>query len=146
MEKETVKISVRNLVEFVFREGDINSTGFGTKNPEAMALGSKIHRKIQKRMGSGYQAEVPLFTCVSLQSHNFKDTFELKIEGRADGIFQDGSELIVDEIKGVFMDIHQLKEPVFVHKAQAMCYAYMLCEKENPAFISVQVTYCHLET
>lgn len=146
MEKETVKISVRNLVEFVFREGDINSTGFGTKNPEAMALGSKIHRKIQKRMGSGYQAEVPLFTCVSLQSHNFKDTFGLKIEGRADGIFQDGSELIVDEIKGVFMDIHQLKEPVFVHKAQAMCYAYMLCEKENPAFISVQVTYCHLET
>ena len=146
MEKETVKISVRNLVEFVFREGDINSTGFGTKNPEAMALGSKIHRKIQKRMGSGYQAEVPLFTCVSLQSHNFKDTFELKIEGRADGIFQDGSELIVDEIKGVFMDIHQLQEPVFVHKAQAMCYAYMLCEKENPAFISVQVTYCHLET
>ncbi len=56
----TVKISVRNLVEFIFREGDINSTGLGTKNTEAMQLGNKIHRKIQKRMGIGYEAEVPL--------------------------------------------------------------------------------------
>lgn len=146
MEKNMVKISVRNLVEFIFREGDINSSGFGTKNTEAMALGNKIHRKIQKRMGIGYEAEVPLFTCVSLKSKDTTDTFELKVEGRADGIFRDGSEIMVDEIKGVYMDIHQLKEPIPVHKAQAMCYAYMICEKENPAFISVQVTYCHLES
>lgn len=133
-------------MEFIFREGDINSTGFGVKNTEAMALGNKIHRKIQKRMGIGYEAEVPLFTCVKLKSKDTADTFELKIEGRADGILRDGSEIMVDEIKGVYMDIHQLKEPLFVHKAQAMCYAYMICEKENPAFISVQVTYCHLES
>lgn len=146
MDINTVKISVRTLVEFIFREGDINSTGFGVKNTEAMALGNKIHRKIQKRMGIGYEAEVPLFTCVKLKSKDTADTFELKIEGRADGILRDGSEIMVDEIKGVYMDIHQLKEPLFVHKAQAMCYAYMICEKENPAFISVQVTYCHLES
>lgn len=146
METNTVKISVRNLVEFIFREGDINSTGFGTKNTEAMALGNKIHRKIQKRMGIGYEAEVPLFTCVTLQSKETEDSFELKVEGRADGVLRDGSEIMVDEIKGVYMDIHQLTEPVPVHKAQAMCYAYMICERENPAFISVQVTYCHLET
>ncbi|MCM1244950.1 MAG: ATP-dependent DNA helicase [Roseburia sp.] len=146
MEKNTVKISVRSLVEFIFREGDINSTGFGVKNTEAMALGNKIHRKIQKRMGIGYEAEVPLFTCVKLNSKDTSDTFELKVEGRADGILRDGSEIMVDEIKGVYMDINQLKEPIYVHKAQAMCYAYMICEKENPAFISVQVTYCHLES
>ncbi len=146
MNSETIKISVRNLVEFIFREGDINSSGFGVKNTEAMALGSKIHRKIQKRMGIGYESEVPLFTCATLQSRDTKESFELKVEGRADGIFRDGSEITVDEIKGVFMDIRQLSEPVMVHKAQAMCYAYMICEKENPAFISVQVTYCHLET
>lgn len=146
MEHDTVKISVRNLVEFIFREGDINSSGLGTKNPEAMALGNKIHRKIQKSMGIGYEAEVPLFTCVTLQSRESGDPFQLKIEGRADGIYRDGSEIMVDEIKGVFMDIHQLKEPIPVHKAQAMCYAYMICEQENPAFISVQVTYCHLES
>lgn len=146
MEQNSIKISVRNLVEFIFREGDINSSGFGVKNTEAMSLGSKIHRKIQKRMGIGYEAEVPLFTCVSMQSKESRKPFELKIEGRADGIFRDGSEIMVDEIKGVYMDIHQLTEPVPVHKAQAMCYAYMICEKENPAFISVQITYCHLES
>ncbi len=141
-----MKISVRHLVEFIFREGDINSTGFGTKNTEAMQLGNKIHKKIQKRMGIGYQAEVPLFSCVQLSSRDSEDVFELKIEGRADGIYRDDSEIMVDEIKGVYMDIHQLKEPLPVHKAQAMCYAYMICQEENPAFISVQVTYCHLES
>ena len=47
-ERRELKISVRNLVEFIFREGDINSTGLGTRNPEAMQLGNKIHKKIQK--------------------------------------------------------------------------------------------------
>lgn len=146
MENELVKISVRTLVEFIFREGDITSGGLRSGNTEAMALGNKIHRKIQKRMGIGYEAEVPLSACVTLQSKETNTPFSLKIEGRADGIFRDGSEIMVDEIKGVFLDIHQLKEPVAVHKAQAMCYAYMICENENPAFISVQVTYCHLES
>lgn len=146
MENELVKISVRTLVEFIFREGDITSGGLRSGNAEAMALGNKIHRKIQKRMGIGYEAEVPLSACVTLQSKETKTPFSLKIEGRADGIFRDGSEIMVDEIKGVFLDIHQLKEPVAVHKAQAMCYAYMICENENPAFVSVQVTYCHLES
>ena len=145
-ERRELKISVRNLVEFIFREGDINSTGLGTRNPEAMQLGNKIHKKIQKSMGIGYQAEVPLFTYVTMQSEETGEEFDLKIEGRADGIFRDDSEILVDEIKGVFMDIHQLKEPLLVHKAQAMCYAYMICEAENPAFITVQVTYCHLES
>lgn len=145
-ERRELKISVRNLVEFIFREGDINSTGLGTRNPEAMQLGNRIHKKIQKSMGIGYQAEVPLFTYAALQSEETGEEFDLKIEGRADGIFRDDTEILVDEIKGVFMDIHQLKEPLLVHKAQAMCYAYMICEAENPAFITVQVTYCHLES
>lgn len=158
-----MKISVRNLVEFIFREGDINSAGLGAKNTEAMALGSKMHRKIQKQMGVGYEAEVPLSTCVSLKSKETGEPFDLTIEGRADGIMRDNDNtqdcdiardngtpdapgIIVDEIKGVFLDIHQLKQPIPVHKAQAMCYAYMICENENPAFLTVQVTYCHLET
>ena len=49
-------------MEFVFREGDIVSGGAGVRNVEAMQLGSRIHRKIQKSMGVGYESEVPLFT------------------------------------------------------------------------------------
>ena len=60
IEKEKIRISVRNLVEFVFRSGDIdNRVGKGVQK-EAMQQGSRMHRKIQKRMGAGYRAEVPL--------------------------------------------------------------------------------------
>ena len=44
-----VKISVRGLVEFIFRSGDIAS-GDGAFSREAMAEGSRIHRKIQGKM------------------------------------------------------------------------------------------------
>lgn len=61
---DMVKISVRNLVEFIFRSGDLNSTGSGVRDTEAMQAGSNLHRKIQRRMGPEYQAEVPLLLTI----------------------------------------------------------------------------------
>ena len=56
-----IRISVRDLVEFVLRSGDIdNRKGGGLGEKEAMQEGSRIHRKIQGKMGSAYRAEVPL--------------------------------------------------------------------------------------
>lgn len=141
---DILRISVRNLVEFIFREGDIDSSGSGVHSTDAMQAGSRIHRKIQKEMGSSYEAEVPLFADHTLQSE--KDSFLLRVEGRADGIIHDSEGVTVDEIKGVYMDIHSLSEPVFIHKAQAMCYAYMIALDEELSNIEVQITYCHLET
>lgn len=59
-EIQTIRISVRNLVEFILREGDIDNRISGSMEKDAMQQGSRLHRKIQKRMGSGYRAEVPL--------------------------------------------------------------------------------------
>ena len=56
--QKKIKISVRNLVEFVLRSGDLDNRRTSGAQKEAMQEGSRIHRKIQKRMGSGYQAEV----------------------------------------------------------------------------------------
>ena len=43
------------------RSGDIeNRKGGGLGEKEAMQEGSRIHRKIQGKMGSAYRAEVPL--------------------------------------------------------------------------------------
>lgn len=145
-EKETVKISVRTLVEFIFREGDIISGGSGVKNTEAMQLGSRIHRKIQKQMGHGYEAEVPLFSLHPLTSHEFGTEFMLKIEGRADGVFTKDGKTIIDEIKGMYLDINSLTEPFAVHRAQAMCYAYMISERDDLPEVGIQLTYCSLET
>ena len=70
----------------------------------------------------------------------------MKIEGRADGIFTDGDLTVIDEIKGVYLPVQDLEKPLFIHQAQAMCYAYIVAENENLDEIGVQLTYCHMET
>lgn len=145
-ENEIVKISVRALVEFMFRQGDITSGGGGAASTEAMQMGSRIHKKIQKSMGIGYEPEVPLFALHKIRSVEYGNEFTLKIEGRADGVFRDGNGVMIDEIKGVYMDVNEMKEPVFVHRAQAMCYAYMVAAREDLGEIGVQMTYCNMET
>ena len=50
MEKPVIRISVRNLVEFILRNGDLESGGTAG-DKEAMLKGSRLHRKIQKQMG-----------------------------------------------------------------------------------------------
>ncbi len=81
-QEQRIRISVRSLVEFILRSGDIDNRRGAFAQKEAMQEGSRIHRKIQGRMGSGYQAEVPLSFDVPA------DGFVLTVEGRADGIFR----------------------------------------------------------
>ena len=137
--KQVIRISVRNLVEFILREGDIDERSAGA-DKDAMQMGAKLHRKIQKRMGSNYQAEVPL------KWKTEYDDFILMTEGRADGILTDDKGVCVDEIKGVFMDVESMEEPVPVHLAQAKCYAYMYLELHDLKTIGVSMTYCQMET
>ncbi len=141
-----LSISVRNLVEFLLRHGDLTSSS-SLKDPvEAMQLGSKIHRKIQKSMGIHYQAEVPLKVDHSFPSAVTGASFDVRIEGRADGIQRENGEILVDEIKGVYENLDQLSSPHTLHLAQALCYAYILCIQEGLTHIQVQVTYCHMES
>lgn len=137
---EQIKISVRNLVEFVLRSGDIDNRRGRSGQKEAMQEGSRAHRKIQRRMGASYQPEVPL----KIEIHEEK--YQLVVEGRADGIIIEETGVTIDEIKGVYMDIHALEAPIDVHLAQAKCYAYIFALKEELQEISVQMTYCNLDT
>ena len=135
-----IRISVRNLVEFILREGDIDNRTGGGQDPENMQMGSRIHRKIQRQMGSDYQAEVPLKTEIVC------DGFILKIEGRADGLIHTKEQVMVDEIKGVLRELDRVQEPAGIHLAQAKCYASMVAEQEGVDEIGVQMTYCQMET
>lgn len=135
-----IRISVRNLVEFILREGDIDNRTGGGQDPENMQMGSRIHRKIQRQMGSDYQAEVPLKTEIVC------DGFTLKIEGRADGLIHAKEQVMVDEIKGVLRELDRVQEPAGIHLAQAKCYASMVAEQEGLDEIGVQMTYCQMET
>ena len=147
MEKGTekiVRVSVRNLVEFILRGGDIDNRTSGSMDKEAMLMGGRLHRKIQRSMGSDYHAEISLKTEIPC------DGFRIQVEGRADGIIiheETGeTEVTVDEIKGVLRDLEHITEPVKVHLAQAKCYAYIYAGQKGLENIGVQLTYCHLDT
>lgn len=135
-----IKISVRNLVEFILRSGDIDNRRGGVSDKEAMEAGSKLHRKLQKRMGPEYHSEYPLKIIVP------RDNYTLTIEGRADGIIISEEEVTIDEIKGMYKDLKYLLEPVGVHLAQAMCYGYIYGKENKLERIKIQMTYCNLDT
>ena len=155
--QKEIKISVRNLVEFIMRSGDIDNTRSGKNEIEAMQAGGRLHRKLQKSMGANYTPEVPLNITVPVSYDDI--SFDLSIDGRADGIIMNNliqdddfsvlifddeedkeknkPEITIDEIKGVYMDISHLTEPASVHRAQAMCYAYIYATKYQHSIIGI---------
>ena len=147
-----IHVSVRNLVEFILRCGDIDNRK-AAFSPDAMQEGGRIHRMIQRKMGSNYHAEVGLS-----YTHN-NGRYSIIIDGRADGIIIETAKNIddvskptdkiiitIDEIKGTYHDLIKMKQAVPVHLAQAKCYAYIYAAQNNVGFIRVRMTYCHLET
>ncbi len=139
MEKPQERISVRHLVEFLLRSGDLDQRS-GKRELDAMQKGSRLHRKIQKSQGSLYESEVFLS-----RTTEFED-LTLKVEGRADGIFQEDEVWWIDEIKGLAAGISRLTEPVKVHKAQAMCYGAIYAREHHLDRIGIQMTYGDLNT
>lgn len=140
--KEEIRISVRNLVEFVLRHGDIDNRISRMAPKDAMQEGGRIHRKIQRQMGSDYRSEVMLKFKIE------KDDFDLLLEGRADGIVDRENGFLIDEIKGVYKNVHQLEEPVQVHLAQVKCYAFLYMQEQaiTDPKIELQMTYVNLDT
>lgn len=157
-----IHISVRNLVEFLMRSGDLDNRRIGKVSDNAMQEGGKIHRKLQRAAGSGYEAEVTL-------SHIWGNPdYDVVVEGRADGVFQrekllfleqadallfageiPGEDVylnVIDEIKGTYKDVTKMKAPHPVHLAQAMCYAFFYVQEYTLPEIGVQMTYCNMDS
>lgn len=136
-----IRISVRSFVEFLLRSGDIDNRRSGGSE-DAMAEGARIHRMLQKRMGMEYQSEVRMVETVS-----FPD-YSIVIEGRADGIIDDGKNgrVVVDEIKATYRELKRIAAPDPVHLAQAKCYAYIYAKQHDLEEIGVRMTYCNIDT
>lgn len=139
-----VTVSVRNLVEFILRSGDIDNRRDISGDPDAMQEGLRIHKKIQKSMPAGYHSEVTL-----KETREYED-MALTIEGRADGIWEkeeDGQRVvIIDEIKSLYANLDFLNDPKPVHLAQARCYAAIYGPETGLEKIGVQMTYCDIDT
>lgn len=133
------RISVRNLIEFILRCGDIDNR-IGSFSDDAMQEGTRLHKVIQKRAGADYRAEVPLaYTYV-------EDDVSISIEGRADGIIENADGTTIDEIKTTYADVMKFKDSRPLHLAQAKFYAYIVAEEKNLPTIKVRLTYCNIDT
>ncbi|MDF2929558.1 MAG: hypothetical protein K0Q75_1796, partial [Anaerospora sp.] len=138
-----IKISVRNLVEFVLRSGDLVAAFTGSSR---MVDGGKIHRKIQQAQGAEYEAEVSLSVEVEM------DGLTLHIGGRADGVITGTDEngtlrVTIDEIKSTTAELEGIEashNPL--HWAQAKCYAYIYALQHELTDMNVRISYCQAVT
>ncbi len=152
--RTTQRISVRDLVEFLLRSGDLDRRqSSGRRDAQAMQAGSRIHRKLQKQMGSDYQAEVTLKYQILLED------IPVSVEGRADGIWTDKRSeeplIVIDEIKGTYRDLSRWKYrwrfiwhrqsviPIFTDSSMADAYGSPddLCDLETEELRYFEETY-----
>lgn len=134
-----IRISVRTLVEFLLRSGDISRAGYASR--QGMLEGTRIHRKIQKEAGAEYQPEV------RMSYRKVYDRFVLIVDGIADGVVRTSEGLLIDEIKSVSVSLDQeVMTDNPLHWAQAKCYAYILGQEHGAETVSVRLTYVHIET
>ena len=135
----SIHLPIRQLVEFLLRTGSIDSrfTGF-----DRALEGARIHRKLQKAAGEDYQAEV--FLSAERQAEGL--TFLL--EGRADGIFTDGSgTTVIDEIKTTAVPYEAITEDMNpCHWAQGMVYGALYGRQQGLEKLDVRLTYYQIDT
>ena len=110
MDNPVTRISVRNLVEFILQSGDLDNRR-GTIDKDAMLKGSRLHRKLQKQMGGDYRAEVALRMNCSYED------LDIRLEGRADGIFTEDEVVWIDEIKGIYGNKYLAQDDCFTTNA-----------------------------
>ncbi len=135
---DTISISVRTLVEHVFRSGSIDSR---FRSPSTMLDGTRIHQMIQKTYGESDQKEVYLRAEVKAGDLSFT------VDGRCDGLLFRDEEVIIDEIKSFSHASEQIQQGGYpVHWAQAKLYAFMYAKDNDLQVITVQLTYVHVDT
>ncbi|WP_312653082.1 ATP-dependent DNA helicase [Proteiniclasticum sp.] len=135
-----IKISVRNLIEFVHRYGDIVSGGMGT-SPSRLEEGTRAHVKIQKERQKediSYEKE---------QYFKYQIAFEdilFIVDGRADGIVRGR---YIEEIKSTYAPLEDIDEDYNrLYWAQVMFYGFMYMEEEKKANVLLLLTYFNLDT
>lgn len=144
----TIKVSVRTLVEFVLKQGDLQPGSIGASRAQDAI---KAHQYVQKTSGAEYMPEVTLrYIYANPKAQLASDLSEdhgLEITGRADGIIKKDSGECIDEIKTTSLDLSLIEESFSeLHWAQAQCYAFMYAVQEGLEMLEIQLTYFQLDT
>lgn len=135
---DKIRISVRGLIEFVMRSGDIDNR-FRTMN--SLKEGQRIHKRLQKEYGLHFISEVRLIREEVVEGVLFQ------VEGRADGVYHKGTDVLIDEIKSTTRNLEELTEKSNpLHWAQAMCYGYFYGRDHSLEKIKIRLTYYQIDT
>ncbi len=135
--KRIISASVRDVVEFVLRSGDLGAAGHFA-GPGRALEGTKGHQRLQKSRPAGYKPEV----VISWQREMPDFVFELR--GRVDGVLVEGDHLLVEEIKTVNRPWNGPADPL--HWAQGKVYAAVYGCEYRFREVEVQLTYLDLNS
>ena len=132
----SIKIAIRELVDFCCRGGDLGSQD----GPPVKALdGIRAHQKVQHRYKTQASAEQ------KLQYQTRLDNTDIELSGRVDLLFADETPPRLEEIKTV----QRFKQDLFAnhnetHWAQVKCYAACYAIDQQLGEVSVSVNYVDL--
>ena len=130
-------ISVRELVEFVLRQGDLGGGREFVGSDRALA-GIRGHQKIQRSRPTGYLTELPVEHRVETEE------FTLQIRGRIDGLLITSEQVLLEEIKTVQGTWDHQVDPL--HWAQVKFYACMHAQENGLKELAIQLVYLELPT
>lgn len=130
-------ISVRRLVEFLLRSGDLGVSGrfVGTNRG---VEGTRGHQRLRKLRPASYLPEVTVEFRVPGRG------VELKILGRIDGVLPDASPPWIEEVKTTEEPWSGPPHPL--HVAQRDCYAAIYSIQQNLPEVDAVLTYFDLDT
>jgi DNA excision repair protein ERCC-2 len=128
-------ISVRDLVEFVLRQGDLGGKREFVGSDRARA-GIRGHQKIQRSRPTGYLTELPVEYRVEA------DEFTLQIRGRIDGLLITSQQVLLEEIKTVQGTWDHEADPL--HWAQAKFYGFIHAQEHALPELVIQLVYLEL--
>ncbi len=135
--KRTISVSVRDLVEFILRTGDLGRGG-QFAGPNRALEGTRVHQQLQRSRPPGYESEV----CVSHTVDTIE--FSLELKGRIDGILVQNGGLLIEEIKTVTRLDGVTRDPL--HWAQALVYAHLYSQQHGYEGATVRLTYAPLDS
>jgi len=136
----TISISVRDLVGFVLRSGDLSITFRGSTRTVSLA-GIRIHQKIQRARPSGYDKEVPI-------SYLYQtERYDLLLQGRMDGVYRQNGQIVIEEIKTTNKELDLFGSfQSDLHWAQIKTYAALFAIEHNLSSVLSRLTYYQMGT
>lgn len=140
MDKITIRESVRNLVEFCLKTGDIDNRFSGSGRA---VEGTKAHQKLQDYNGKtyeNYKKEVYLVKKFEMNKSL------INIEGRADGIIIQEDRIVIEEIKSTYRNFVYIDDSNELHWAQAKVYAFIYGKQNKLDELYIRLSYIQLET